>query len=166
MVPLNLSSAHETNYKLVFPYLPFLQSGVDSEKGDSVLLYCKTVNLPRVGIDLTIIPSQFIIFKEPSKDISYDNLVVTFAVDELFVNYKFIYNWITYAKHPEKFEIKRSNVDVSLHILSNKKNPKANILFKNLFPIELSEIPMTYMSDNSDDLIATATFAFNYFLME
>ena len=159
----NFSTSHETNYRLTFPFMSFLETSEAKEKGDSVLLFCKSVTLPGVDLGVTTVGSQFIEHKEPSKDLSFGNLDITFAVDELFNNYKFLYNWITYAKDPERFGIQRSMIDATLSILSNKKNVKVEISLKNLFPISLSSIPFTYESEDINDLDISASFAFNYF---
>lgn len=162
----NFSTSHVSNYQLTFPFLPFLETNSEKEKGDSVLLFCKSVNLPHVSMEVVPVVSPFITHKEPGKTLDYENLTVTFAVDELFNNYKFIYNWILSSKHPERFGLVNRGVDATLHILSNKKNAKIGVIFKGLFPIDLSEIPFAYTSTDSDDLLVTATFTYNYFILE
>ncbi len=118
-------------------------------------------------MELTILPSQFLDFKQPSKNITFENFTITYALNEPFTNYKFIYNWIIAAKDPSRFGLnERTKADISLHILTNKKNPKAIITFFDAFPVNLSEIPFTYVSDNADDVLVNATFAYNYFRIE
>lgn len=118
-------------------------------------------------MEVTVLPSQFVEFKQPSKNITFENFTITYALNELFTNYKFIYDWIIASKNPESFGInERAKADISLHILTNKKNPKATITFIDAFPVTLSEVPFTYVSDNADDVLVSATFAYNYFRIE
>lgn len=161
---LNLSTQHETNYRLVFPYLPFLSTSTTTQKLEPVLLYLKTVTLPQVSMTPTIVESPYIQFKETSKDITYGDLIVTYAVDELLTNYKIVYDWILSMKHPERFGITSKNkVNASLHILSNNKNPKIEIELIDIFPITISELPFTLNSTEARDLEVSVTFSMLYY---
>lgn len=163
-MPINISTGHVSNYQLVFPFLPFLEVGTETERGDSILLYLKSVQLPEVNLERTLIDSQYITHKEPSNRITYTDLEVTFAVSELFTNYKFIYNWMTAAKDPEVFGIYgNKKCEATLHILSNNKNPKVSFTLIDLYPVRISDIPFDYTNSDGEDLVVSATFSLNYF---
>ena len=165
MTTLNYSTAHETNFRLIFPFLPFLCVGSEIEKGEQFLLYCKAVNIPSVSLEVTNVDNQWTRTKKPSKELTFTEVTATFAVDELFTNYKFLLDWIYYLKNPESFghNHQSASVNASLHILSNNKNPKVDIVLNNIFPINISEVPFTVNSTESRDLDATVTFSIDYF---
>jgi hypothetical protein len=163
----NISTSHATNFKLVFPYLSFLSDDTNFEKGLDVVLYCKAVNLPSPQMEVVETATPFFMQKEPSNIIQYTELVVDFALSEKMENYKFIYDWMMAIKNPVEFGIHNDKkIQSTLHILSNKNNPKAKVTFMGLFPIGLSEIPFTYTEEEDMDLVVTATFALNYFTVE
>jgi len=164
-VDLNLSTAHKSNFRLVFPFLPFFSG---NEKGDSVLLYLKSLSLPELSTPPVDVKTQYgITVQEPGNELNYGNLNVTFTLTERFENYKMLYTWMMKTKSPETFEIAtNTKVDAFLHILTNNKNPKVKIKFINIFPIGLSEVSLDYTEESSADLDISATFAFNYFIIE
>ena len=165
---LNISTTHESNYRLIFPFIPFLNSDLDKEKKSSFQLYCKTVTLPAVELETIDVETATVTLKEPTNKLRTADLTVTFAIDEFFKNYTFIYNWMLAIKTPEKWPLKTKNtkIDASLIILTNNKNPKLQVKLIDLFPKNLSEVPFSYITDTSNDLIATAIFSLNYFLIE
>ena len=167
MTTLNYSSAHETNFRLMFPILPFLSTDASIEKGDSILIYCKSANLPAISLAAIDILNPYVHSRQPTKDLTVDDFIITFVLDELCNNYKFFLNWIFAIKNPEEFGCNPSNkkVDATLHILSNNKNPKAEITLVNIFPLGISEIPFTYASESNEDLVVTARFSVDYFKM-
>jgi len=160
MSSLNISTSHRSNFRLVFPFMPFLGT---NEKADSILLYLKEVTLPEVELEVTDIPTQFMDFKTASNKLKYGNLTVSFAISELFINYKFIYNWMMAIKDPELWPVINRQVEATLHVLSNMKNPKLTIELFDLFPISLSSLDFKYTTEDANDLTAEATFAFNYY---
>lgn len=167
MSTLNYSAAHETNFRLIFPFLPFLATGTSEEKGDEILIYCKSANLPSISLEAIDVLNPFIHSRQPTKDLTVDDFNITFVLDELCSNYKFFLNWIFALKNPEAFGCNPINkkVDATLHILSNNKNPKAEFTLVNIFPLGISEIPFKYDSETSEDLVVTARFSVDYFKM-
>ena len=160
----NFSNSADVNFRFTFPMLPFM----NYEKGTDVLLYCKNVNLPGVAGEITNIGTPFIPIKDVSNILTYEDLSLSFAIDELFKNYKYLYNWRLALKNPEEFgfKTKREKVNGTLHILTNNKNPIIDIVFHNLLPVSIGNIDFAHTSSTSDDLMVNASFAFDYFTIE
>ena len=114
--------------------------------------FIQTASLP--GISLTPMEIGFPQregFARGTGTISYEELSVTFLVDEYLKNWMEIYNWIigdiTYT----------SGV---LTVLSSSMNPTIEAHFKQLFPTSLSEL--AFDSTTTDPTYHQATVAFKY----
>ena len=159
----NISTAHPSKFRLVFPFLPFLG---DDEKGDALLLYCSKVTLPDLSMEPDIIPNQFYDAKVPTRNLTYGDMEVTYTLDEKYTNYSLLFNWLMYLKHPEGFIVRNEPINATLMIYSNNDNPKFKFELKNIFPLALTGIDFDKTVNTTDDMEATVTFAMEYFLIE
>lgn len=159
----NISTAHPTKFRLVFPYLPFLG---DNEKADSLVLYCSEVTLPDLSLEADIIPNQSYDSKYPTKNLNYGDMDVVYAIDEKFTNYKLLFEWMMYIKHPERYEVRTQKIDASLMIYTNNDNPSFKFNLKNIFPIGLAGINFNKKTSDTEDIENNVTFAMEYYLIE
>ena len=157
----NISTAHTSRYRMVFPFMPFLgeDDNGKAEQGEGVTLMCNEVNLPGLTLDVLPIETPYLEQKIPSNRLAFDDLTLTFAIDELFENYKMLYDWMTLIKHPERYSVDDMIVDASLFIYSNNNNPKLEFKLFRIFPFALDAITFTTKVDDSDDLECSVTFA-------
>lgn len=159
----NISSFHPTKFRLVFPFLPFLG---ENEKVDALVLYCSEVTLPDLSMEPDIIPNQSYDSKYITKNLNYGDMDVVYAIDEKFTNYKLLFQWMMYLKHPEEFEVKNQKIDASLMIYTNNDNPSFKFNLKNIFPIGLAGINFNKKTSDTEDLENIVTFAMEYYLIE
>lgn len=152
----NISTSHPSKFRLVLPFLDFLS---DTEKGDDLILYCSEITLPGITLEPTIVETPYHDFKEPSNKITFDDLIVTYSVDELFVNYTLLLDWLYYLKDPERFEVRDQKINATLLIYSNNDNPKTAVDFTNIFPIAIEPITFDKRVEDSEDLEHTVSFA-------
>ena len=138
--PKNMNPLADVQFKFEIAALP------------ETTFFVQTTSLP--GISLTPIEiglPQREGFARSSGTISYEELSVTFLVDEYLKNWMEIYNWIigdiTYT----------SGV---LTVLSSSMNPTIEAHFKQLFPTSLSEL--AFDSTTTDPTYHQATVAFKY----
>jgi hypothetical protein len=111
----------------------------------------------------------------------FSDLEVTFRVDEDMENYLEIYNWMVATGFPENFDQykgpdpsnRQSNFtqkelvsDATLVIHDSKMNPKTEIIFKDIFPIQLSELKFDTRSTDVIYIDATVTFTHSRFNMK
>jgi len=156
-----------------------------------------TINANLPGIDATPID-----FANPFKNIpimgeklSYDNLEITFIVDEYLENYQSLHNWmigIGFPSNRSEFKTHRDVTsltpaggntpsvdlvenatpdkamysDAFLMILSNKNNPILNVVFQNIFPISLGGLEYTQGATDVEYMTSTATFAYQIYKFE
>jgi len=158
----NISTSHPSRFRLVFPFLDFLSP---TEKGEDLILYCSEAQLPGITLDVIPIETPYFDLKEPSNKINFDDLILTYSIDELFTNYTLILNWLQYIKNPERYEVKNQKVDATLMIYSNNNNPKVQVTFKNIFPIAIEPINFDKKIDDIEDLENTVTFAVESFFI-
>ena len=138
--PKNMNPLADVQFKFEIAALP------------ETTFFIQTASLP--GISLTPMEIGFPQregFARGTGTISYEELSVTFLVDEYLKNWMEIYNWIigdiTYT----------SGV---LTVLSSSMNPTIEAHFKQLFPTSLSEL--AFDSTTTDPTYHQATVAFKY----
>ena len=138
--PKNMNPLADVQFKFDIAALP------------NTSFFIQTVSLPGI----TLIPAEIGTpqrqgFARSTGTISYEELSMTFLVDEYLKNWMEIYNWIisepTYT----------SGV---LTILSSSMNPSIEAHFKQLFPISLSALD--FDSTTADPIYHQATVSFKY----
>ena len=157
-----------------------------------VEFFTVSANLPGISAGVAT-------FATPLKDIptmgdklEYENLSISFIVDEYLENYISLHNWmvgIGFPKDREQFRTFRdvtSNTpadgktpsidligkavpdkamysDAFLQILSNKNNPIVEVNFENMFPISLSALDFSQAATDVEYMVATAEFAYQIY---
>jgi hypothetical protein len=152
-----------------------------------------------VGANLPGISAGVVTHATPFKDIptmgdklTYENLSISFIVDEYLENYTSLHNWMVGIGFPENREQFRTFRDVTsktpasgktpptdlvgkaipdralysdafLQILSNKNNPIAEVNFENMFPISLSALDFSQSATDVEYMIASAEFAYQIY---
>lgn len=108
------------------------------------------LNLPRRNIGL------------PADKIEFSPFELTFLVDEEFVNYKEIHEWML-GMVTEPDEGVRKSRDISLIVLSSHNNMAREIKFVDAYPVSLSSLQFDATSTSVDYLIASVTFQYSYY---
>ena len=114
-------------------------------------------------------PSPFVPIKFPSK-LDFDELSITFVIDEQMKNWLEIFNWMRSCTQVEGFsEFAATNKHLStanLYILNSSKNPKYSVTFEGLYPRTLSAVDFSSTVMDPEALQATATFAYRNYNVE
>ena len=115
----------------------------------------------------------------PGDQVQFEDLTLSFLVDESLENYLEIHNWIYglgYPKSVDQFKqivLDRNTGDIdnlkqfsdgTLSILNSNFNPMAYVRFTDMFPISLSTLEFT--AQENDYTYFTATVTFKYLLYE
>jgi hypothetical protein len=112
----------------------------------------------------------------------FEPLVISFIIDENYLTWLSVYDWIVGLTFPEDFAqyrnlpyLNKSSLptsagktfpqysDATLTINTNKNNPNIKFKFVNAFPYSLSSVDLTYTQGPEEVLVAHAAFAYNYF---
>ena len=149
-------------------------------------------NLPGISAGVTTQATPFKDIPLMGEKLTYENLSISFIVDEYLENYISLHNWMIGIGFPEKREQFRTYRDVTsntpagggtptvdrigkatadralysdafLQILSNKNNPIVEVNFQNAFPVSLSALDFSQAATDVEYMVATAEFAYQIY---
>jgi hypothetical protein len=145
----------------------------------TVQYFCQEVNLPGVSMGKAQLNTPMLDIYSPGNKLTYNSLNITFTIDESLSSWIELYNWFRSMASPDNAERnslsaqqstrrygQQSFSDATLNILSGLNNPLVKIKFKNLFPTSLSDLDFDVKSSADNILSATASFNYDYFLIE
>ena len=159
-----------------------------------VEFFVQTCNLPGLTMNNTEIPNPFKNIPVMGEKIEYEDLNLTFLVDEYLENYLQLHQWLTAIGFPEKREQFRTHRDVTsntpasggtpsvdtinsavadkamysdayLMILSNKNNPIVEIDFKNVFPTSIGGLSFDGGATDVEYLTCDVTFKYQIYVI-
>ena len=148
------------------------------KKLPNVNWFVQKIRFPGISIDQIDRPTPFISLPVPGDHIYFNNLIVTFKIDENMNNYMEIWNWLMGIGYPDKFDeyaalIQMGTIlgnglksDAALTILDSQNNPNIRVTFQDLFPTTLSDVEMDTTDDEIAFITATSTFAFRKYYIE
>ena len=157
-----------------------------------VEFFTVSANLPGITAGTVNYATPFKDIPTMGEKLEYENLSISFIVDEYLENYISLHNWMVGIGFPEKREQFRTFRDVTsntpasgktpptdlvgkavpdkamysdafLQILSNKNNPIVEVNFENIFPISLSALDFTQTATDVEYMVATAEFAYQIY---
>jgi hypothetical protein len=109
---------------------------------------------------------------------TFNNLNVSFLVDEAVVSWQNLYDWFRSFASPDGTEErnlktalqneyskqdKKQYSDATLTVLNNLNNPVIRVQFTNVFPVSLSDINFDTRMSADDVITADATFVYDEF---
>jgi len=132
--------------------------------------FVQSVNLPSLTLQSTSINTPFTAVSLPGNQIVFNQLSLTFIVDEDMQSWYELYNWIYQLGNPNSFDKTgtltgepgmedNTYSDATLFIKTNSNNPNMQIQFYDVYPTELGE--MTFSSTEGQEFI-TSSVVFNY----
>ena len=118
--------------------------------------------LPGVNLDFSTVPTPFSTIPLNSR-LDYNQLMVSFKVDEDLKNYLEIYNWMVELGAPESFaqyNTEALKLDANLIVMTSSMRPNISIDFFNIFPTSLSDIDFLTTDTDVNYVEASATFRY------
>ena len=157
-----------------------------------VEFFTVSANLPGISASISIQSTPFKDIPTMGDKLTYENLSISFIVDEYLENYNSLHDWLVGIGFPQKrdqfktFRDITSNIpagggtaavdrvgsttadkamysDAFIQILSNKNNPIVEVNFQNVFPINLSALDFTQTATDVEYMVATAEFAYQIY---
>lgn len=132
--------------------------------------FVQSANIPGFTLGSADVRTPFATLPFPGDKLTYNDLAITFRVDEELRNFKEIFNWMTALAKPESFSqyasvsnptpgsVNSAVSDASLVILNSAKTPIADVMFKNIFPVSLSDLQFDTRSPDLEYVDAIAVF--------
>jgi hypothetical protein len=145
------------------------------KRSPNLNFFVQRVNIPRIRLDFLSVPSPLLQIPLPNGRTEFDDLSLTFKVDEDLQNYMEIYNWITnigstvdqsgYAKLRSNTQGGGENTtsDISLIISDGLKNPNYEVIYVNAFPIDLGDLVFETSDTDINYVSSSVTFKYTYY---
>ena len=145
--PENVNYLGEVNFKLEIQKIP------------NVTYFTQAVTMP--GVSLTPLEMERPL-RTPvgiaAQSLEYEELSVSFIVDEYMYNYQEIFNWMI-----QTTEGKLEPSDAVLTVLTSNMNPQLEIHFERCYPISIGALDFTSAATDTEYFLATASFRYLQF---
>ena len=136
----------------------------------------QSVNLPTLTLGSSSVNTPFVALSIPGTQLSFGTLSLTFMVDEDMQSWYELYDWMWQLGNPESYDkrgrlsdeddlINSVTSDASLFVKTNSNNPNIKVVFKDVYPVELGELPFNSTS-SQEFLTSSVTFAYTYYKIE
>jgi len=167
--PSNIGHLNPSAYKFNIRLIP------------NTTFFVQAVNLPALSYTPGLMATPFANINLVGGTMEYEDLTVTFIVDEDLANWLEIFNWMSAITAPKNFgqykNRKESNdnlridqgdliTSAELIVLTNTKNPNIQVMFDDVFPINLSEIQFDITHTENTTVTATAVFKYTTYRVE
>jgi len=144
----------------------------------TVTYFCQSVNIPGVSVGQAPINFPSVTVYSPGNQITYNNLNISFLVDESLISWQNLHDWFRSFASPDGTEErnlktrlqneytrqdKKQYSDATLTVLNNLNNPVIRVQFTNVFPVSLSDITFDTRMSADDIITADGTFVFDEF---
>ena len=150
-------------------------------KKPKIDFFCDSAVIPGINLGVAMQPTYLKNIPVPGDVLSFDDLVVSFNIDEDMENYLEVHNWLYQFGFPrdagqyqqllnedENSEGKQTAIsgmsDATLIIYNSNFRPNIQVNFKDLFPTSLS--PVKFESKVNDVQYLTAEAVFKYTIYE
>lgn len=146
------SYLQSSNFKLVINKLP------------NSAYFAQNASIPSITLDSTPIKVPMGTIYTPGTRIEFGQFSYNFKVDEDLTNYKEIYNWMLEIAPVEDLtsgvESSLKYTDATLYSLTNKQNPNVMVVFRDMFPVGITEV--MYNSTDTEIIYPEVTVSFMY----
>jgi hypothetical protein len=144
------------------------------KRAPNINFFIQKVNIPGLSLPVIEVVNPLIDIPFPGDHLNFEELNITFKVDEDLQNYLEIYNWIRALGrlNPADYHTLQFNEtylgqsirsDISLNILTSLRNVNYEIIFIDAFPIKLSNLNFDTTAGDVSFIEASATFRYiNY----
>ena len=178
--PEKLDYASPTQFKFGIHQLP------------KVEFFTVSANVPSISAGVVTRATPFKDIPIAGEKLTYENLSITFQIDEYLENYISLHNWMKGIGFPTDRQEFRTFRDVTsntpasgktpptdlvgkavpdralysdayLMVLSNKNNPIVEVNFQNIFPISLGALDFTQAVTDVEYMTVTAEFAYQIY---
>lgn len=141
-------------------------------KAPKITYFCQSIILPGVSLGEALTPNPLLQWSVPGVHLTYDPLIITFPVNEDMSNYKELHSWLNECAAVESFaereptgELRNLLSDATLMIQGNDKKVIANVVMKDIFPTNVSDLQFD-VSLGDVQILATATFKISHYTFD
>ena len=161
--PTNMNFLSPLNFKFILKRAP------------NVNFFIQKINIPGLALPSIDVNNPLIRIPYAGDHILYNELQITYKIDEDLQNYLEIFNWLKsigkqeyslYSSIKKDSQLAGGGLksDIILMILNGTKEPNYSITFQDSFPIGISDV--AFESDNADVNYLSVTVQFRYTLYD
>jgi hypothetical protein len=140
----------------------------------NVQFFTQKTSIPALTINPIDRPTPFKTLHETGDKLTYGELNLSFIIDEKMNNYIEVFNWMHGIAFPDNFNQYKNleesefgiRSDISIVIMNSHKNPNIEIIFKDCFPINLSDVLLDTTMNDVQYPEANATFIHNGYTIQ
>jgi len=174
----------------VLDYASPVQFRFKCSKLPTVEFFCQTANIPGIGLGVADIETPLKSIPFPGDKVTYQDLAISFLVDENLNNYKEIHDWIIGLGAPQnhtqfstlrdtgtdRFPGQTTNSpnnntvpdggtysDATLTVLNSKNIAVTEIRFHNIFPTSLGALSYDVQASDVNYLAVGVDFSYMYY---
>ena len=175
--PTELDYADPTKFRFSIKKLPIVE------------FFTTAANLPGINLGEAVFPTPFKQIPIMGDDLTYENLEITFLVDEKLTNYTEVHNWMVGIGFPQsrtqygnlrtegdqispsqgkeagQESISGMFSDATLTITSAKNNPILEARFQDMYPVALSGLAYNQQEGDITYLTANVTFTYKIYTL-
>ena len=136
------------------------------KKTPHVNFFVQSVNVPSVSVGSVSIPTPFTRIPVTGDHLSFGDLTLTFKIDEDMANYIELFNWVKAIGKPDSFtqyDPAQQYSDATLTVLSSAYRTKREIVFYDIYPVELGGFSFLTTAGDVDYVEAMVTFRYRSF---
>ena len=180
----------QTREPTVLDYASPVQFRFKCSKLPKVEFFCQTANIPGIGLGVADIETPLKSIPFPGDKVTYQDLAISFLVDENLNNYKEIHDWIIGLGAPQnhtqfstlrdtgtdRFPGQTTNSpnnnavpdggtysDATLTVLNSKNIAVTEIRFHNIFPTSLGALSYDVQASDVNYLSVGVDFSYMYY---
>ena len=180
----------QTREPSVLDYASPIQFRFKCSKLPKVEFFCQTANIPGIGLGVADVDTPLKSIPFPGDKVTYQDLAISFLVDENLNNYKEIHDWIIGLGAPQnhtqistlrdtgtdRFPGQTTNSpnnntipdggtysDATLTVLNSKNIAVTEIRFHNIFPTSLGALSYDVQASDVNYLSTSVDFSYMYY---
>lgn len=139
------------------------------QKIPNTVLNIVSATLPGIQVEDTEVQTPFKVIRYPDR-VVYNDFTIRFKVSEDMSDYLEIFNWMVQIGRPEEFSRPNEGAlfpndaysdfvsDGTLLILNSANRPNIEVRFRDLFPVQISDLEFTSQDSDVTYIDATVTF--------
>src|SRR5574343_31125 len=154
MVDINYNLALKSNYRL------------ELSNNKELVYFIQNTNIPSIDCAKVYSPHLNHAVYTQGETVEYEDLVIDFLINEDFVNYIFLHNWIITYRDNQPITEPDKMIDATLYIINNNKLSNIKFIFYGIFPTNLGSIDLNQANSDTENILCNATFAYQYFTIE
>jgi len=144
------------------------------KRAPHVNFFIQRINIPGISLPRVETTNPLLNIAFAGDHLQYDTLEMTFKVDEDLQNYLEVHGWLRSQGKQSHAEYKALasipaftgeglKSDISLTLLTSNKKANYEIVFKDAFPLSISNIDFDTTDEDIQYVVATASFRYLYY---